>query len=181
MFRDGGDASRIVFVADSCGVVSMAMLKEQLARAIASLVPTQSFDVVFFKKNGCESLAEFAHKQGLIPATMDAKRQAFGRNGFLDRITQTFDNGDPIPAIQVAFKCDPQLIYLVAGGDFSDNDAVLKKVRELMKDHPKVKVNTIAFTGDGDNDIAYLDLLKKIASESGGVFRRVKESELEGE
>ena len=54
---------------------------------------------------------------------------------------------------------------------------MLKRIRELNKDH-SVKVNTIAFVSDADTDTAFMALLKQIATENGGVYKFVKESDL---
>ncbi|HXE56255.1 MAG TPA: hypothetical protein VN541_24725, partial [Tepidisphaeraceae bacterium] len=84
---------------------------------------------------------------------------------------------NPLPGLELAFHQHPDLIYLLTDGDFPDNKAVLDRIHQLDKDH-RVKINTIAFVGDNDNDTDFMKLLKQIAQETGGVYRYVKESDL---
>ena len=42
----------------------------------------------------------------------------------------------------------------------------------------KVKVNTIAFVDKSDTDTEFIELLKGIAKDNGGIYKRVKEAEL---
>ena len=81
---------------------------------------------------------------------------------------------NPIPALELAFKQQPDLIYLLTDGDFPDNEAVLSRIHTLNKSG-HVKINTIAFVNDRDTDKAFIDLLKQIAKESGGVYNLAKE------
>jgi hypothetical protein len=180
VFGASGNARRIVFVCDASGsmINKMATLKDQLTKAYTSLKPIESFELIFFKDEKFDSFMKFYHKDGLVAATPEAKRKAAE---FLQGVTTT-GSTDPIPGIIAAFKTNPQVMYLLTDGDFPDNDAVLQKVRELNNARPadnKVKINTIAFVGDGDNEVAFLDLLKTIAKESGGTFKHVKESEVQ--
>ena len=181
MFGNGGNARKITFVCDSSGsmINKMPILKEQLSKTVLKLKPSQAFEVIFFKNEQCEAFSKQVHQDGgLVPATPAAKRSFAGRDGFLEGITAA-GTTDPIPGLEMAFRSKPELIYILTDGDFPDNDAVLKKIAELKKGAPRVKINTIAFTGDGDNDTAFLKLLEQIAKDSGGVFRHVKESDIE--
>lgn len=171
VFGNGGNARRISFVCDASGsmINKMPSLKDQLNKAIVGLRPIQSFNVIFFQDNKCDMIV----KDGLVNATPENKRKAAG---FLDGVTTT-GTTDPIPGIEQAFRAHPQLIYLLTDGDFPDNEAVLKKIRDLNKDHA-VKINTIAFVGQGDNDTEFKNLLQTVAKENGGTFRLVNEGDL---
>ena len=179
MYGDTRNARRIVFLCDAAGsmINKMPALKKQLGNAVNGLTPAQSFDVIFFRNEGCESFAKSRHIDGLAPATPEMKKAFAGKDGFLDGV-ETSGSEDPIPGIEAAFKSAPDTIYLLTDGDFPDNDAVLKKIAMMDKDH-KVKINTIAFTSADDNDNDFLELLKKIAKDSGGVYKHVKERDLE--
>ena len=179
VFGAGGNARRIAFVCDASGsmINKMPVLKEQLSKAFMGLKPIQSFELIFFQDQKFDSFIKYSHKEALVAATPEAKRKAAN---FLQGVTTT-GSTNPIPGIIAAFKTKPQLMYLLTDGDFPDNDAVLKVVTDLEKALPpneRVKINTIAFVGDGDNEVAFLDLLKKIAKDSGGTFRHVKESDV---
>ena|SRR6185437_8991012 len=171
VFGNGGNARMITFVCDASGsmINKMASLKDQLNKAVVGLKPIQSFNIIFFQDNKCDSVTP----EGLIPATPENKRKS---GLFLEGVTTT-GTTDPIPGIEKAFKTHPQLIYLLTDGDFPDNDAVLKKIRDLNKDK-RVKINTIAFVGQSDNDTAFKDLLATIAKENGGTFKLVNEGDL---
>ena len=94
------------------------------------------------------------------------------------KTSTTAGQTDPIPALELAFKQKPQLIFLLTDGDFPDNNAVLSRCRELNKDHT-VKINTIAFVGDSDNDVEFMKVLTDIAKENGGLFKKVSQDEVQ--
>ena len=107
-------------------------------------------------------------------ATPENKLKA--TNYLEDKVTPRGET-NPIPGLELAFQQKPELIYLLTDGDFPDNNAVLKRITELNKDH-KVKINTIAFVSEADTDTDFMKLLDKIAKENGGVYKFVKESDL---
>jgi len=51
---------------------------------------------------------------------------------------------------------------------------VLGRIHQLNK-NGHVKINTIAFVNDRDTDKAFIDLLKQIAKETGGVYNFAKD------
>jgi hypothetical protein len=171
VFGNGGNARKIIFVCDSSGsmISKMASLKNELTKAITGLKAVQQFNVIFFQDNNALVL----NKDGMMMASQDNKRSAYK---YLDDVTTT-STSDPLPALRVAFKQQPQLIYLLTDGDFPDNKAVLEEIRKLDKDK-KVKVNTIAFVNDKDTDTDFIPLLQSIAKETGGTFKHVAENEL---
>jgi hypothetical protein len=171
MFGHGGNAMKIAFVCDASGSMlnKFSTLRRELANTIQQLRPTQSFDVIFFQEQNSASLAP-----SLVMATPQNKIGA--ENFMTDKVTPRGET-NPIPGIDAAFKTQPQLIYILTDGDFPNNDAVLKRIKELNKDK-KVKINTIAFVGEGDNDTEFIKLLQKIADENGGRFNLVHESDL---
>ena len=80
--------------------------------------------------------------------------------------------------LRVAMQQKPDVVYLLTDGDFPNNNAVLEEIRKLNAGTKKVKINTIAFVNEKDTDEDFKELLQKIATESGGAFRQVKEYEL---
>ncbi len=145
-----------------------ATLKDQICRAITGLLPEQSFGMIFLNGKGYNQLSET-----LLPASRDAKRRA-GR--FLEDAIITPDV-DPMPGLEAAFKQNPDILYLIDGGGFADNDAVLEKIRVLNK-AKKVRVYTIAFVTPADLESDFINYLKKIATENRGRFRLVNEGDL---
>ena len=171
VFGHGGNARKIAFVCDASGSMlnKFSTLRRELSKTIQGLRPIQSFNMIFFQEQSCAALADT-----LVMATPENKVKA---ETFLeDKVTPRGET-NPIPAIEKAFQSKPELIYLLTDGDFPDNDAVLKKIRELERQY-KVKINTIAFVSDADTDTAFMKLLETIATETGGVYKHVAENEL---
>jgi len=127
----------------------------------------QGFSVIFFADSDRKPQAL---AQQMLMASPDNKRRAYE---FLEGVTAA-GSTDPIPGLELALKGKPQLIYLLTDGDFPDNDAVIKKLRELNK-AKTAKVNTIAFVAGRDKqaDQSFEKVLKQIADESGGIFKVV--------
>lgn len=165
VFGNGGNAYRIVFICDGTGTMiglKQALLIRELNSTVAKLKPVQEFNVIFFSEdNGNFVMAVDPNK--LMPATpANIRRTAEWLSRFSFR-----GSTNPIPAIEMAFRQKPQLIYLLSDGEF-DNlvsyDEVIKTVERLNPDK-KVKVNTILF---GDRDLRAEQALKKIADDNGG-------------
>ncbi|HET6248447.1 MAG TPA: hypothetical protein VFE47_12165 [Tepidisphaeraceae bacterium] len=170
MFDDLNSADRLVFLCDTSGsmINKMAVLRDQVEKALPVLTPHQLFGIIFFQDTDSDM-----RNEKLLPATPENLRKAESRfEGFTP-----LGPMNPIPGIEAAFKLEPQVIYLVTDGDFPDNEAVLKIIRKLDKDK-KVKVYTIAFVGKDDTDTDFIALLKIIADETGGKYKRVNADEL---
>jgi hypothetical protein len=159
----------VAYVCDASGSMldKFEPLRDQLHRSISGLKPVQSFNVIFFQEEQAAGLS----KAGLLPAVGENKRKS---QQFLQDVHPTGPT-DPIPALELAFRQRPELIWLLTDGDFPDNDAVLAFIRERNK-HRAVKINTIAFV---TRDEGYEKVLRTIAEENGGQFRFVAEAELE--
>jgi len=171
VFGHGGNARKIAFVCDASGSMlnKFSTLRRELSKTVQGLRPIQSFNMIFFQEQSCAALADT-----LVMATPENKVKA---ETFLeDKVTPKGET-NPIPAIEKAFQSKPELVYLLTDGDFPDNDAVLRKIRELERQY-KVKINTIAFVSDADTDTAFMKLLETIATETGGVYKHVAENEL---
>jgi len=150
VFGNGGNARKIVFVCDASGsmINKFSSLKNELNKAISNLKVPQAFDIVFFQDGKASVFSTYKLKQETLQlANGDNKRNA---SAFLEEVTTT-STSDPMPGLTIAFQRQPDLIYLLTDGDFPDNEAVKKKVKELNKPGPngkKIKVNTIAFVND---------------------------------
>jgi hypothetical protein len=168
-----GNAHKIAFVCDASGSMlnKFATLRRQLANALTALRPTQSFSVIFFQGTGCLS---FNH-DGLVMATPENKLKAIN---FLEDKVIPRSETEPIAGLELAFRQKPELIYLLTDGDFPNNDLVRQRIGELNKGRA-IKINTIAFVSDADTETAFKQLLQTIARENGGVYRLVKESDVE--
>jgi len=158
-------ASSVVFIIG--GSTSMAdklnAFRPQLENAVGRLVYEQTFGVILTQAQGCAPL-----NMVLLPGEGSAVDVV---DGFLVKGRFQSDT-NLVPAIETAFSMHPEVIYIVADYDFHDNDAVLRRVRELSKGRP-VRINTIAFLGKGDDYTEFVDIFKQIAAESGGTYSRV--------
>jgi hypothetical protein len=160
-------ARRIVYVCDASGSMleKFDTLKRELSKAVHHLDPIQSFDVIFFQEQNCRRVSD-----QLIMATPDNKTRA---DRFLDTIIPRAET-NPIPALQLAFRQKPDLIYLLTDGDFPHNQAVLDCIARYNQGK-RIRINTIAFVGGRDKDMEFTELLKQIAKESGGTYRFLRD------
>ena len=170
----GGNARTVVFVCDASGsmINTFGSLKAELVKAVTRLRPSQQFNIVFFQDEKSAAL-----DQSLLFATPESKRRAIQ---WLETITTT-GTTNPIPGIEQAFRNRPQLIYLLTDADFPDNTAVRTAIQRLNRDR-QTKLNTIIFVSGGGADDAsqsFIDLMKQLAKDNGGVFSHVKESDLQ--
>ena len=128
----------IIFLSDASESMQdlMPVLKDEIGKAIIGLRPIQSFDVVFY-----EAGTSVAFQRFLLPATPKGKRDAIA---WVNDVAAQ-GKSDPIPAIEMAFKLKPQLIYfLTANANFSDMKGVAATIDHVNSDR-KVKINTILF------------------------------------
>ncbi len=170
----GGNATQIIFICDASGSMGtkFEILKDQIRQSVAALKPVQFFNIIFFNNNVAYPL----DPNRLVAANPEGKRRAYE---FLNTIVPGPDS-NPIPALQVAFKQNPQLVYFLTDGEFEfsmdANAQVLKTLQELNRDG-KTKINTIAFVNAdekgalAERSAGFVELLKTIAKEHGGVFK----------
>lgn len=162
-----GNATKVAYVCDASGsmVDKFDALRIELRRSVDGLKPIQAFGIIFFQEQEAAAL-----DAKLVMATADHKKQA---QEFLDQMTP-HGGTEPIHGLKIAFDQEPQLIYLLTDGDFPDNQKVLDYIRQ-RNIGGKVKINTIAFVGRGEE---YEKVLKQIAQENHGSFRYVSGGEL---
>jgi hypothetical protein len=162
---DGLRPTSIAFVSDASGSMATKMwaLKRELRKAILALEPDQEFSVTFFQNGWPATLAPT-----MLPATAENKSRA---ESFLLGVTTTGET-DPVLGLRIAMKEHPQVMFLLADGDFPDDDRVLRTI-ENLDGHRDTQIRTIAFVGDDDRDVEIYRVLKQIADETGGVFKKV--------
>jgi hypothetical protein len=169
------NARRIVFVCDASGsmIATFDTLRGELRKATNLMSPRQSYNIIFF---GGGSGVPRAMDTTLVPATPEVKRRTAE---FLDR-TSAANETNPLPALQLAFKQNPDLVFLLTDGDFPDNKAVTDAIAQLNPQR-KVKVNTILFVANKaaeEENKAFAGVLKQIAAENGGLFKAATADEL---
>jgi len=166
----GGSAGRrlpkVVYVCDASGSMLRRFddLRRQLRLAITALRPSQPFNVVFFHDK-----PHAANPASLIIPTPSGKAKAFE---FLENVS-AYGQTNPIPAIELAFRQNPDVVFLLTDGDFPDNEAVAQWIRQ--HNARKVVIHTIAYV---NRDDSYAKALKQIADENRGTFKFVGDDEL---
>jgi hypothetical protein len=163
-----GRIQSVAYVCDASGsmIDKFAALREQLRRSVGSLKPIQSFNVIFFRD---ERAAALSSNELLLAVPVNQRK--FDR--FLEDVNPSGQT-DPIPALEIAFRQKPDLIWLLTDGDFPDNQAVLEFIRRRNKGG-HVRINTIAFVDRGG---VYEQVLNTVAAENGGVFKYIGEEQL---
>jgi hypothetical protein len=158
----------VIFLCDASGSMlnKFESLRHELRRAVSRLRPSQSFNVIFFAEQ-----PTVLNPSGLLVNRPENRARA---DRFLDEVVA---NGQTkvFPALELAFKQHPQVIFLLTDGDFPDNKAVAEAVRRLNS-AGKAVVNTIAFVDPGES---YEEILRQIARENHGRYRFVGESDLQ--
>lgn len=169
---DGGNNRRIVFVCDSSGSMDgppKQLLKNELLKAIEPLVVEQAFNIVFFSGERFPA----AFPDGLKPATSRFKGEAAD---FLDGVIFA-GSTNPIPALELAFRMDPDLIFFLTDGRFdtlSGYDDVIATIDRLNAGEQAI-INTIQFI---NRDERAEEVLEEIAKRSGGQYRYVGKDDL---
>lgn len=107
-------AGRIVYALDASGAMttSLRFVKEELARSVARLDATQSFQVVVFRQppGAAEPIAEFFDGVArLAPATEEAKSRL---GAWLETI-QPSGRSEPLAGLRAALGLSPDLVFLL--------------------------------------------------------------------
>ncbi|MGD0766599.1 MAG: hypothetical protein ABSB42_00090 [Tepidisphaeraceae bacterium] len=177
IFGHGSNVRSIIYVCDASGsMVGQGddALKTELKRDIANLSPIQQFNILIFHETRTGSQYQ-ALTDKLIMGTPSSKATAFD---FIDNLPFSSVN-NPIPALEEAFREEPQLIFLLSHGDFNNrynttnNAEVLNKIEELNRDK-KVHVNTVLLLGERRKEVERKDLeliMRNIAQGDGGALK----------
>jgi hypothetical protein len=179
MFGHGSNVRSIVYVCDASGSMigqGDDPLKRELKRAVDNLSPVQQFNVLIFHEtlNG----SPFQRiSDNLLMANASNKARAFD---FVDNLQFSSIN-NPIPALQEAFREQPQLIFLLSHGDFSNhyntttNEEVLAKINAYNREKT-VHINTILLLGEKSKQIRerkdFEAIMKRIAADNGGLYTK---------
>lgn len=160
------NARKVVFLCDASGTMMSVFddLKAELRRSVDKLSPVQAFNIIFFKD---ENVMTF-NREGLMVASPTNKTQAFSWIGRAASAGST----NPLPGIRLAFAQQPELIYVLTDG-FDNVDSFEAVVNEFRRLNPgrKTRVNTILIRSSDDQQLE--QVLRRIATDAGGVFRAV--------
>jgi len=158
---------RFAFIVDRSGSMSqsgkMSVAKRELAQAIQRLPDYAQFYVLLFASGTIEPSTQSGWTRAR--RTMVTRFLAW-LNGSRD--AEPTGGTQPKPAFVQVFSLElrPDVIYFLTDGEISDFTAA--DVAQMNGKGRRVIINTIAF-GDPSSQ----DLLKRIAEQSGGVYRFV--------
>lgn len=162
-FGISSKGTRFAYIVDKSGSMSdgtkMSVAKRELARSIKSLPDYAQFYIVMFSSN-------FS-----MPHFQDGWMRA--KNSLVARVIRWLNNEvdpgggtEPRDAFVQVFSLAvrPDVIFFLTDGEITSFSA--EELKEMNSQGKRVIINTIAF-GDPSSQ----DLLKQIASQSGGVYR----------
>jgi len=157
--------NKIVYIVDRSGSMtdSIDYVKMELKRSIGELSDDKEFHVIFYSsgppvENG---------PRRLVKATERNKAQAFQ---FIDDVVAQGET-DPSEALKSAFKCQPELVYLLTDGEF---DRSIIPLCKSLNGGGKVTIHTIGFLYKSGEAV-----LKQIADENNGDYKFVSDKDLE--
>ncbi len=171
----GGNARKVIFLCDATGTMLPVFddLRRELVKAVTGLKSIQGFNICFFQEDAYSILS----KDGLLLATPENKAKSFK---FLeDNFAQGRTN--PIPAIRASFAQKPELIYVLTDG-FDAVGSFQEVVDEFRKLNAtkQTRVNTLWIQSNSGGLEPELEaVLKQIAQENGGKFKKVEEKDLQ--
>jgi hypothetical protein len=156
---------KIVYIVDRSGSMtdSLDIVKYELKESLGTLSEGDQFHVIFFSSGPPVEMPT----RRLVNATERDVRMAFD---FVDNVVAQGET-DPTKAIERAFACKPDVIYLLTDGEF--DRGIIDLVARLSAGGT-TKVNTIGFLYTSGTEV-----LKEIASKTGGEFKLVTEKDLE--
>lgn len=178
-FGSGGNAYNVVYVVDRSGsmIDTFSDVKNEMARSIGRLRPTQMFHVILF----AEGRPVENPPRKLVPASPRNKKEVAVFLQSPDVIPE--GSTYAIPALQRAFdvlrgaRKQGKLVYLLTDGNFRDpggNDAVLAALNQMntgTTSRQRVHVNTFLY---GTKPPSAVEVMTKIAQQNGGRYTFVE-------
>ena len=165
-----GTGNKFVFVCDCSGSMSglkWSELNRELSRCIGDLSAGKAFYVIFFDGEMHAMFEPFARE----PALLDATSENVERAQQWIASKSLGSNTSPCDSMKFAAKLEPDAIFLLTDGEFSDYTAPYLRdfnKKRAAKGKPKVVVHTIGFFSQKHQLV-----LERIAKDSGGTYRFV--------
>jgi hypothetical protein len=166
-----GNGRRVVYLVDGSGsmLTVFPRVKQELMTSISHLQPVQAFNIIVFHLD--ESDMQTMSKGGLLMANPDNKIAA----GKFTDVQGAMGGTDPVPAIKLAFRQKPDLIYVLTDG-FDNVDsfqAIVDLFRTSNTGH--AKVNAIMLKSRDDPELEHV--LKAITDDGHGIFKVIDEKD----
>lgn len=162
---------KFIFVCDCSG--SMAGLKwaelhRELSRCIGTLGPGKAFYAIFFDGEMHPMFEPFSREPVMLDATADNVEKV--REWIASK--SLGPNTSPYESMKFAAKLEPDAIFLLTDGEFSDYTAPYLRdfnKKRVAKGKPKIVVHTIGFFSQKHQMV-----LERIAKDSGGTYQFVE-------
>ncbi len=174
LFGVGSDEEgphKLVYIVNRSGSMTDALdiVKLELKRSIYELTDDQEFHVIFFSSGPPVEMPT----RRLVNATDRNKQLGYE---FIDPIVAQGET-DPSVALERAFACRPEVIYLLTDGEF---DRGIVNLVKRLNIGGKVIVHTLGFLHEGGDDMngGAGAILKQIANDNGGNFKVVTEKDV---
>jgi hypothetical protein len=157
---------KIVYVVDRSGSMTdtLDIVKVELKRSLSELVDASEFHVIFYSSGPPVEMPA----RRLVNATERNKQLAYE---FIDTVVAQGET-DPSQALQRAFGCKPDFIYLLTDGEF---DRQIVDLVGRLSAGSNTKVNTIGFLSQSGDEV-----LRQIADKTGGSHKVITEKDLQG-
>ena len=165
-FKTPAAAKSVAFVVDCSGSMQgekFQRAQAELARSVINLRRGQSFYVVFFNEGFVPMFGE--RSPAMEAALPDVKTRVIE---WLNRVRSS-GGTNPEPALTIAAKLEPDVIYLLTDGQF--NSLRPRTLDSLTA--RRIIVHTIGFGADSDTAN-----LQAIAARTGGIYRAVAVSDV---
>jgi hypothetical protein len=158
-------AVKVVYVVDRSGSMtdSIDFVKYELKRSLSELSDDCEFHVIFYSSGPPVEMAT----RRLVNATERNKEAAYE---FIDSVVAQGET-DPSQALERAFACKPDMIYLLTDGEF---DRQVVDLVGRLNTGRRTTVQTIGFLYRTAEDV-----LRQIARDTGGSYKFVAEKDLE--
>jgi hypothetical protein len=147
--------------------VKWAELHRELSRCIGDLGPGRAFYVIFFDGEMHRMFEPLIHEPTLLDATSENVERA--RQWIAEKSLGS--NTSPCNSMKFAASLEPDAIFLLTDGEFSDYTAPYMRGfnrKRVVEGKPKVVVHTIGFFSQKHQLV-----LERIAKDSGGTYRFV--------
>ena len=167
---------KICYVVDCTGSMHgrLGHVKEQLTRSIQKLEPDQFFYIIFFL-DGHRLLETGGGKMVRATPAAKARAQTFIASARPSGATNAVQALRRAMEIRDSLGRGPQLIYFLTDGfDLGEDvgiDDFVAQIEQVRRQYaPQTRIHTIGFwTEPGD-----VEILKRVAAQSGGVFTNVQ-------
>jgi hypothetical protein len=169
-----GNSIGIVYLCDKSGsmLTQFNNLKMRLKESVNELDVTagQKFNIVSFADEGVDPL----FRDGMRIASNENKKLA------MDYIDNAVASGGtlPIPAIRFALSEKPDLLYVLSDGFDNGSGVEIVKAFEQENLNGKTHINAIYFPKDKNDDAQLAAIMKKIAADGHGEFKKYLNSEV---